>query len=56
MDRNILNQMPEHIPQIKSLPDFFSNVIPIYNYLPLSQLLELLRVVDKFIIRLYVQR
>jgi len=45
--------MPEKIPRIKILPDNYSNVIPIYNQLPLSQLLELLRVADTFIIRLY---
>jgi hypothetical protein len=54
MDRHILNKMPENIPRIKSLPDFFSNAIPTYYHLPLSQLLELLRVVDKFIMHLYI--
>ena len=34
MDRHILNQMPEKIPRLKSLPDIFSNVILIYRHLP----------------------
>jgi hypothetical protein len=48
--------MPENIPRIKSLPDFFSNVIPIYCHLSLFQLLELIRVVDKFIVSLNKQK
>ena len=38
--------------ELKVILISFRTLIPIYYHLPLSQLLELLRLVDKFIIRL----